>query len=134
MECNLLTRNMILKILYIPVAILLIPNVFLENSQVTSLEVLTHFIATHTPLLSLRKLKTTHHVTYVIILANILLINVSNVILTCTDFVHWKDKCSFKFYFILDLVHKISDVWKLSNDIAVILFISLSSKHNSYRT
>ena len=70
------------------VVILLIPNVFLENTRNTSLEVLTHLIATHTLLLSLRKLKTTHHVTYVISLATILSINVSNVILTCTNFVH----------------------------------------------
>ena len=70
------------------VVILLIPNVFLRNTRNTSLEVLTHLIATHTPLLSLRKLKTTHHVTYVMILWNILSINVSNVILTCMNFVH----------------------------------------------
>ena len=45
------------------VVILLIPNVFLENTQITSLEVLTHLIATYTLLLSLRKLKLmmTHH-------------------------------------------------------------------------
>ena len=70
------------------VVILLIPSVFLGNAQITSLEVFTHLIATHIPLLSLRKLKTTHYVTYVMILVIILSINVSNVILTCTNFVH----------------------------------------------
>ena len=118
------------------VVILLTLNVFLENTQITSLEVFTHLIATHTLLLSLRKLKLmmTHHDIYVIVLINILFINVSNVNLKCANFVHWKGKCSFKFYFILDLVHRNSDVWNSSNDIVVIIFNSLCSKHGSYRT
>ena len=70
------------------VVILLIPNVFLGDAQITSLEVFTHLTATHIPLLSLRKLKITLHVTNVISLMKILFINASNVILTCTDFVH----------------------------------------------
>ncbi|KAK7818313.1 hypothetical protein CFP56_041412 [Quercus suber] len=61
--------------------ILLIPNVFLGHTQIASFEVLRHLIATHTPLLSLRKLKTTHHVTYVIVLVNILSINVSHILM-----------------------------------------------------
>jgi hypothetical protein len=49
--------------------ILLIPNVFLENTQIASLEVLTHFTVTHTPLLLLRKLKTTLYVADAVVLA-----------------------------------------------------------------
>ena len=48
--------------------ILLIQNVSLGNTQITSLEVLTHLTVTHTLLLSLRKLKTTLDVTNVMIL------------------------------------------------------------------
>ena len=48
--------------------ILLIQNVLLENTQITSLEVLTNLIVTHTLFLSLRKLRTTLDVTNVMIL------------------------------------------------------------------
>jgi hypothetical protein len=43
--------------------ILLIQNAFLENTQITNLEVFTLLTVTNTPLLSLRKLKTVLHVT-----------------------------------------------------------------------
>ena len=48
--------------------ILLIQNVLLGNTQITSLEELTNLTVTHTLLLSLRKLKTTLNVTNVMIL------------------------------------------------------------------
>ena len=48
--------------------ILLIQNVLLENTQIISLEVLTHLTVTHTLLLSLRKLRTALDVTNVMIL------------------------------------------------------------------
>ena len=48
--------------------ILLIQNVLLGNTQITSLEVLTNLTVTHTLLLSLKKLKTTLDVTNVTIL------------------------------------------------------------------
>ena len=48
--------------------ILLIQNVLLGNTQITSLEVLTNLTVTHTLLLSLRKLKTALDVTNVMIL------------------------------------------------------------------
>ena len=48
--------------------ILLIQNVLLENTQITSLEVLTNLTVTHTLFLSLRKLRTTLDVTNVMIL------------------------------------------------------------------
>jgi hypothetical protein len=60
------TKNLGSTIVQI-VVILLIPNVFLGNIQITSLEVLTHLTVTHTPLLSLRKLKTTLNVTIAVL-------------------------------------------------------------------
>ena len=51
------------------VVILLIPNVFLGNTQIGSFELLTNFTFIHTPLLSLRKLKITLYVTNVAVLA-----------------------------------------------------------------
>ena len=48
--------------------ILLIQIVLLGNTQITSLEVLTHLIVTHTLLLSLRKLKNSLNVTNVMVL------------------------------------------------------------------
>ena len=48
--------------------ILLTQIVLLGNTQITSLEVLTHLIVTHTLLLSLRKLKNSLNVTNVMVL------------------------------------------------------------------
>uniref|UniRef100_A0A2N9IHF2 DC1 domain-containing protein n=1 Tax=Fagus sylvatica TaxID=28930 RepID=A0A2N9IHF2_FAGSY len=48
--------------------ILLIQNVFLGNNQIASLGVLTHLLVIHTPLLSLRKRKTTLYVADVAVL------------------------------------------------------------------
>jgi hypothetical protein len=64
--------------------ILLIPNVFLGNTQIASFELLTNFTFIHTPLLSLRKLKITLYVTNVAVLAKSWSINVPNVISTAT--------------------------------------------------
>ena len=74
------------------VVILLIQNVFLATIQILSLEVPTHFIVTHTPLLSLRKLKTILLVTNVVIPVKNLSTNVPRVISTCIDLVYGNDK------------------------------------------
>ena len=96
------------------------------HSKRGSLEFLTNFTFIHTPLLSLKKLKITLYVTNVAILAKSWSINVPNVISTGTLIVCTKDKCGFNFYFILDLVHRISGAWYSSNDNAIILFNALS--------
>ena len=77
--------------------ILLIPIVFLGNTQIFGLEILTHlaFILTH--LLSLRKLRTVLNVTSVVILAKTLSYNVSNVISTSTINVRGARKSGFNF-------------------------------------
>jgi hypothetical protein len=61
--------------------------------KMSTLEVLTHLIVTHTSLLSLRKLKTALNVTNVAILAMRFSFNVPSVISTCTLIVYIKDKC-----------------------------------------
>ncbi|KAK7829582.1 hypothetical protein CFP56_028987 [Quercus suber] len=58
---------------------MLIQNVFLETTQILSLEMLVHFIVTHTPLLSLRKLKTILPVTNVAIPVKNLSTNVPSI-------------------------------------------------------
>ena len=90
-------------IVQIPI-ILYIPNIFLEITQIWSLEVHMNFPFTHTPLLSLRKLKTTLNVTFVVILAQSRFINVPSVISTDIIIVYIKDKCSFNFYLYIFLL------------------------------
>ena len=51
------------------VTILYIPNVFLRNTQISSLKMHIDYTATHIPLLSLWKLKTSLNVPIVVILA-----------------------------------------------------------------
>ena len=77
--------------------ILLIPIVFLGNTQIFGLEILTHLIVIHTHLLSLRKLKTALNVTSVVILAKSLSYSVSNVISTSTINVCGVRKSGFNF-------------------------------------
>ena len=88
----------------VQIAIILhIPNVLLGNIQISSLEVHTNLTVTHTPLLSLRKLKITLNVTNVVILAQSVFINVLNVISTYIFIVCVKDKCDINFYLYIFL-------------------------------
>ena len=111
--------------------ILLIQIVLLGNTQIPSLEVLTHLIVTYTLLLSLRKLKTTLNVTNVMVLVKSWSINVLSVISTFTMIVYKKEKYNVNFYFILDVVHISFSAGNSSNDNAVILFNALSWHHGS---
>ena len=89
----------------VQIAIILhIPNVLLGNIQISSFEVHTNLTVTHTPLLSLRKPKTTLNVTIVVILAQSCFTSVPNVISTDIVIVHIKDKCSFNFYLYILLL------------------------------
>ena len=117
------------------VVILFLRNVFLGNIQILNQEFLTHLIVTHTPLLSFRKIKTTMHVIDVMVpTMKSFSTNVYHLISTCTHIVYKKDKYSFNFYFILDLVHVISSVRNSSNDNAIVIFNSLPWHHDSNRT
>ena len=92
-------------------------------------------IVTHTPLLSFRKIKTTMHVTDVMVpTMKSFSTNVYHLISTCTHIVYKKDKYSFNFYFILDLVHVISSVRNSSNDNAIVIFNALPWHHDSNKT
>ena len=118
------------------VAILLILNVFLENSQILSLEVLIFLTVTHTHSLSLRKLMTTLNVTNVVSLAKSFSTNVPCVISAFTKIVYGKDRCNFHFHFhfVLHLVQMIFGLRNLSNENAVVIFNALSWHHDSDRT
>ena len=110
--------------------ILRIQIVLLGNTQITSLEVFTILNSiTHTLLLSLRKLKTTLHVTNVMVLVKSWSINVLSVISTFTRNVYKKDKCDVNFYFILHIVHISFGEWNSSNENAIIL-LNVSCWHH----